>query len=67
MCSRLFPTFYSIKFHVSGFMLKSLSQLDLSFVQSDKYGAICSLLHADIQLDQHHLLRMLSFFPWYGF
>ena len=62
-------------------MLRSLIHLDLSFVQGDKYGSICILLHADIQLDQHHLLKMLSFFhcmvlaslskyrcPWvYGF
>ena len=38
--------------------------LDLSFVQGDKYGSICILLHADIQLDQHHLLKMLSFFHY---
>jgi hypothetical protein len=36
--------------------------LDLSFVQGDKYGLICILLHADIQLDYDHLLQMLSFF-----
>ena len=28
----------------------------------DKYESIFILLHADIQLDQHHLLKMLSFF-----
>ena len=37
MCSRLFPTFSSIRFSVSGFKLKSLIHLDLSFVQGDKY------------------------------
>jgi hypothetical protein len=26
-------------------------------VQGDEYGSICILLHADIQLDQHHLLK----------
>ena len=31
----------------------------LSFVQGDRYESICILLLADIQLDQHHLLKML--------
>jgi hypothetical protein len=35
---------------------------DLSFVQGDKNGSIYILLHADYQLDQHHLLKILSFF-----
>ena len=35
--------------------------LDLSFVQGDKNRSICILLPADLQLDQHHLLKMLSF------
>ena len=61
MHSRLFPTFSSIRFTVSGFMLRSLIHLNLSFVQGDRYGSIFILLHADIQLDQHHLLKMLSF------
>lgn len=30
-------------------------------MSGDKYGFICSLLHADIQLDYRHLLKMLSF------
>jgi hypothetical protein len=34
--SRLFPTFSSISFSVSGFMWSSLIHLDLSFVQVDK-------------------------------
>ena len=59
MSSRLFPTFSSIRFSVSGFMLRSLIHLDLSFVQGDKYGSIFILLHTDSQLDQHHLLKML--------
>jgi hypothetical protein len=36
------------------------------FVQGDKYGSICTFLQADCLLDQHHLLKMLSFFPLYG-
>jgi hypothetical protein len=62
MYSILFLTFYSIRFSVSGFMLRSLIHLDLSFVQGDRCGSICILLHADIQLEQHHLLKMLSSF-----
>ena len=59
--SRLFPTFSSISFSVSGFMWSSLIHLDLSFVQRDKNGSICILLHDNCQLSQHHLLKMLSF------
>ena len=29
--------------------------IHLYFVQGDKYKSICILLHAEIQLDQHHL------------
>jgi hypothetical protein len=59
MSSRLLPNFSSIMANVSSFMLRSLTHLDLSFVQGDKYGTICILLHADIQLDEHHLLKKL--------
>jgi hypothetical protein len=55
-------TFYSIKFSVSSFRLRSLIHLDLSFVQGGKYGSIFIFLHTDSQLDQHHLLKMLYFF-----
>jgi hypothetical protein len=61
---RLFPTFSSINFSVSGFMWRSLMNLDLSFVQGDKNGSIRILLHDNRQLCQHHLLEMLSFFHW---
>jgi hypothetical protein len=64
MCSRLFPTFSFIRFSVSGFMGRSLIHLDLRFVQGDKHGLIYILLHADHQLNQHHLLKILSFFHW---
>ena len=57
--SRLFPTFSSINFSVSGFMWRSLIHLDLSFVQGDKNGSI-HILHDNRQLCQHHLLKMLS-------
>ena len=60
MISRLFPTLSSIRFSVSSFMLRSLIHLDLSFVQGDKHSSICILLHANIQLDHHHWLKMFS-------
>jgi hypothetical protein len=45
-------------------MWSSLTHLDLIFVQEDKNGSIHILLHANCQLSQHHLLKMLSFFHW---
>jgi hypothetical protein len=48
-------------------MLRSLIYLDLSFVQGDRYGSIFIFLHTDSkvdQVDQHHLLKMLSFFHY---
>ena len=54
--SRLFPTFSSINFNVSGFMWRSLIHLDLNFVQGDKNASIHILLHDNCQLSQHHLL-----------
>jgi hypothetical protein len=55
-------TFSSIRFSVSGFMLRSLIYLDMNFMQGDGYRSICTLLHVNSQLDQYHLLKMLSFF-----
>ena len=62
MCSRQFLTFFSIRFSVSGFMLRSLIHMDLNFVRAGRYGSICFLLPAGIQWDKHHLLKMLLFF-----
>ena len=62
MCSKLFPNFSSIGFIVFRFMWRSVNYFHLSFVQGDKDRSICSCLHADIQLDQHHLLKIPSFF-----
>jgi hypothetical protein len=67
MSLSLFPSFSSIRFSVSGFMLKSLIHLDLSFVPGDKYGSIFVFLYVDSQLDQHYLLKMLYFFQVYIF
>jgi hypothetical protein len=61
--SRLSPTVSSINFCVSTFMWMSLIHLDLSFIQGDRNGSISILLHDNHQLCQHHLLKMLSFFP----
>jgi hypothetical protein len=44
-------------------MLRSLIHLEMSFVRGDEYETICILLHADIQLDQHYLLKMPFLFP----
>ena len=46
MSSRLLPTFYSIRFSVSGFVLRDKIHLELNFVQGDRCGSICVLLHA---------------------
>ena len=43
------------------FNFRSLIYLDLSFVQANRCRSIYILLHIDIQLDQNHLLKMLSF------
>ena len=48
--SRLFPTFPSVSFSVSGFRWSSLIHLDLSFVQGYKNGSIHILLHDNCQL-----------------
>ena len=64
MCSRFFATYLSISFSVSGFMWRSLINLDLSFVQVHKNGSIFNLLHVYHQLNPHHLLKILSFFHW---
>ena len=49
MYSRLSRTF-SIRFHITGFMVRSLIYLDLSFEHGDRYGFTCILLHVNIQL-----------------
>jgi hypothetical protein len=36
-------------------MWRSLIHLDLSFVQGDKNGSTCMLLHANCQLRKHNL------------
>ena len=64
MCSKVFPTLSSIRSSLYWFMYLDFMHLDLSFVQGDKNGSICILLHVEHHLTQHHLLKMLSFFHW---
>jgi hypothetical protein len=59
--SKLFPILSTIRFSLSGLKLSVLIYLALNFVQGDKYRPSWMLLHVDIQLDQHHLFKMLSF------
>jgi hypothetical protein len=48
-------------------MWSSLIHLDLSFEQGDENRSIYILLHANIQLSYHHLMKTLSFFHWMFF
>ena len=45
------------------FILIYFIHLDLNFIQSDEYSSVLILQHAEIQIYQHHLLKMLSFIP----
>ena len=64
VCSRLFPTFSSIC-SISGFIVRSLFHLDLSFVQGVDTDLLEFFYILTSSLDEHHLLKMLSFFPLY--
>ena len=64
MCSKVFPTFSFNSFSVSCLMWRYLFHFHLIFEQGDKKGSIFILLHAECQLDQHHLLNRLAFFHW---
>jgi hypothetical protein len=64
MCLRPFPTFSSIRFNVSGFLMRSLIHLDLSFVQGDKYLHSSTCRHP---LRPTPFVEDLFFFPFYGF
>jgi hypothetical protein len=67
MSSRVFAIFSSIRDSLSDFMLRSLIHLNVSFVQGDNYESMFIFLHINSQLDHHHLLKLLSFFPLYMF
>ena len=62
MHSSVLTTLSSMRFSVVDFMLIHLA---LIFVHGNRYGPKFILLHVDIQLYQHHLLNMLSFFILY--
>jgi hypothetical protein len=64
---RLFHTFSSKSFSVSGFMWNSLIHLDLTLVQGVKNVPVCILLHDNCQISQHHLLKMLFYFVFVFF
>ena len=51
MYLKLFPSFSSIRFSLFVFMGRSLIHLELSFVQGNKNGSICNLLHVECQLN----------------
>lgn len=46
---KLLPTLSSVSCSVTGFMLRSLIDLDLGFIHGDRYGTICILLPVDTQ------------------
>jgi hypothetical protein len=58
-------TFSSKLFSMFSFMLRSLNQLDLSFVQKNRCASISILLHADNQLNEQHFIKMDYFFLLY--
>lgn len=55
----LLPLFFQVQY--GGFMLRSWMQLNLSFVQVDKYGSIWIFYMPKYSLASHYL-KMLSFF-----
>ena len=61
MGSGLYPTF-SCEVQCIQLYVEIFDPLGLEFVQGDKYGSICILLHADIHLEQQHLFKVFSFF-----
>jgi hypothetical protein len=65
--SRLSPTFSSISFSVSGFIWSSLIHLDLSYIQGDKNGSFCILLHDNYQVEPALFVENAVFFPLDGF
>jgi hypothetical protein len=67
MYLRLFPHFLFYKFQCIWFYVEVLDSLGIKLCTGDKNGSICILLHVNHQLNQYHLLKMLSFFPLDGF
>ena len=66
MSLRLFPTFSSIRFSVSGFILRSSFHLDFNYMQDDKYCYILIFLHIQpVRLLQY--IKDAFFCPLYNF
>ena len=66
-CANVFKptsTFSSMRFNITGFMLRSLIYLNLSFVHGDRLGSICILLYPVVPAPQ---LVEDAFFPLYNF
>jgi hypothetical protein len=53
---------FLLRFRVSGFMLRPLIFLDLSFLQDNNYVFIFIPVHANIYLHKNDLLEIFSFF-----
>jgi len=64
-CLRPFPTFSSIRFSVSGFMLRSLIYLYLS-CEGDKYGSIFIFIYR-LPVRSAPFVEDAFFFPLYVF
>jgi hypothetical protein len=62
MHSRVFPTFLSIQIQCIWFYVEVLNLCGLELFCKVKIWKNLNFLYADNQLDQHHLLKMLSFF-----
>ena len=59
---KAFSTLSFYNFSISGLTLRSLVHLVLGVEQGNRHGSICILLHADYQLDQYYLLKILSLY-----
>jgi len=64
LSSRIWPTFSSFSFRVSGFAWRSLIYLELSFVQGDENVSISFPPRGDLHWKEHHFLKSRSFSYW---
>jgi hypothetical protein len=58
-----FPLYVYYTCHI-WFYVEFLDQFVLQLFTGDKNGSVCIPLYAEHHLNQHHLLKMLSFFHW---
>lgn len=61
---KVIPYFLISQVQCVWFHAEVFDSVDLEFCAEQKHGSIIILLLADIQLDQHRLLKMLIFFYW---